>query len=400
MREEREIEAADGSEDAERAQLVPASVLAAAVAGDGDFGEVDPLLLPAGDPEATRRMTAADFDPEDALGPEDAEPELDPAHCALSISIEPGRIDVSLVAHRGELVSAQRIPAIGHADADAAFDTLTESVTAVLHAAGIEPENADTLAGIGVVLAGADGAVGESGAITSGSGGHGNSGGTVWRTFSLRERLSDRFGLPVAVQSPAAAMTAGEHWRGAGRGRRNMLGVVLGHGIDGGLVIDGRMMVGTTGNAGHIGHVCVDPYGPVCACGGRGCLQAIAGGAAIAQWAGSHGGSDPGADARGVTEAARRGDPVALATLRRAGEAIGQAMAGAVTLLDLDVVVIGGPLAGAGTVLFDPIADGYARYAALNYAAPPRVVPALLGREGAQVGAAAAVLEPDSYPTG
>ncbi|WP_161632194.1 ROK family protein [Nakamurella lactea] len=383
-------ELSGGSGGAEHAQVVSAAVLAAAARGEDESGGVDPLLLRAGDPEATARMTAADFDPEDALGPDVSEPVLDPAHCALTISVEPGRIDVSLVARRGELVSAQRIPAVGaDMQPERAFDTLTESVTAVLHAAGIEPEDADTLAGIGVVAAGTD--VAAPATAYRGSG---------WRSFPLRERLSDRYGLSVTLQSPAAAMTAGEHWRGAGRGRRNMLGVVLGHGIDGALVIDGRMMVGTTGNAGHIGHVCVDPYGPPCACGGRGCLQAVAGGAAIAEWARTHGGSDPAADARAVTEAARRGDPVALATLRRAGEAIGQAVAGAVTLLDLDVVVLGGPLAGAGSVLFDPIADGYARFAALNYASPARVVPALLGREGAQVGAAAAVLEAHAYPTG
>lgn len=390
MREEPRLKVAAESDDAEHAQVVSVAVLReAAERGDQDSGAVDPLLLRDGDPEATSRMTAADFDPQDALGPEDPEPELDPAQCALTISIEPGRIDVSLVAGRGELLSAQRIPAVGNdTDPESAFTTLTGSINAVLHAAGIEPEESGKLAGIGVVLAGGADSIAGASARSS-----------VWRSFPLRDKLSECYGLTVAQQSPAAAMTAGEHWRGAGRGRRNMLGVVLGRGIDGGLVIERRMVLGTTGNAGHLGHISVDPYGPACACGGRGCLQAVAGGAAIADWWASHGGSDPTLDDRGVADAARRGDPIARATMRRAGEAIGQAIAGVVTLLDIDVVVIGGPLAGAGAVLFDPIADGYARFAALNYAAAPRIVPALLGRESAQVGAAAAVLEPDSYPT-
>jgi len=371
------------------ARLTSGAVVAAS--GTGDTG-VDPLLL-GQDPEGTVRMGDADFDPADTLDSEEEVQELDPPRCALTISVESSGIDVSLIAGHGEVVSAQRIPASALADAgaDSIFDTLIGSIDSVLHAVGIEPEQATVLPGIGVVAAGRIDPVG----------------GTVsppwlpaWHAFPLRDRLSSHYRLAVKLLSSAAAVCAGEHWRGAARGRRSALGLVLGNGIDGALVIDGRFVAGTTGNAGHIGHVCVDPYGPKCACGGRGCLEAVAGGAAIADWARTHGGTDPSADAGGVAEAARRGDAVALATFRRAGEAIGQALAGVVTLLDLDVVVVGGPLIGAGPVLFDPIADGYHRFAALGYAAPARVVPALLGRDSGQIGAAAAVLEPGVYPVG
>lgn len=377
-----------------------------------DGTDVDPLLMRDGDPDATRRMTAGDFDPSDTFDPDQQIEELDLSRCGLAISIESGRIDVALIAGHGEAVSAQRIPAAaltsGSDNADAIFSALTASIDAVLHAVGIEPEDDGVLPGIGVV---ASGRVDPQGGTVSPAGGQPSAESAesvaptftsalgAWQSYPLRDRLSERYGIRVKLLSPATAVCAGEHWRGAARGRRNVLGIVLGHGIDGALVIDGRFVTGTTGNAGHIGHICVDPYGPNCACGGRGCLQAVAGGAAIADWARSHGG-DSLADAAAVAEAARRGDPVALATFRRAGEAIGQAVAGAVTLLDLDVVVIGGPLATVGPVLFDPMTDGYQRFAALTYAAPPRLVPALLGREGGQVGAAAAVLEPDTYPVG
>ena len=100
---------------------------------------------------------------------------------------------------------------------------------------------------------------------------------------------------------------------------------------------------------------------------------------------------------RRIAEAAWAGDPVAVAAFRRAGEAIGAAVADAVTLLDLDVVVVGGLLASAGSVLFNPIADGYRRHAALDYASLPRVVPAVLGADAALLGAAAAVLRPGEY---
>ncbi|MDQ6657723.1 MAG: ROK family protein, partial [Actinomycetota bacterium] len=368
-------------------------------------GAAEQLQVLAGDPDATHRMTADDFDPPDTFDPDQHLEELDLSRCALAISIESARIDVALIAGHGEAVSAQRIPvavlAGGSDNADAIFGALADSIDAVLHAVGIEPEDSGVLPGIGMV---ASGRVDQQGGTVNRAGDRPavptfTSALGVWQAYPLQDRLSERYDVGVKLLSPATAVCAGEHWRGAARGRRNVLGMVLGHGIDGALVIDGRFVTGTTGNAGHIGHVCVDPYGPSCACGGRGCLQAVAGGAAIAEWARHHGG-DAHVDAAAVAEAARRGDPVALATFRRAGEAIGQAVAGAVTLLDLDIVVLGGPLATAGPVLFDPMTDGYQRFAALSYAAPPRLVPALLGRDGGQVGAAAAVLEPDTYPVG
>lgn len=99
----------------------------------------------------------------------------------------------------------------------------------------------------------------------------------------------------------------------------------------------------------------------------------------------------------GVAEAANRGDVIALAAFRRAGEALGLAIAGAVTLLDLDLVVIGGGVANADALLFEPLAAAYTRYAALGFAARPRVVRASLGGNAGLIGAAAVVLAPDAY---
>lgn len=383
----------------EEAQVV-SSGLVRAIARDEIEHEIDPLLMRDGDPEATGRMSPDDFDPADTAGPADPDAEqplLDLGRCALTVAVAAGRIDVAVISGHGEVVAAQRLPFADGAGPDtagpgapdvdeAAFVALAESVDAVLHAVGLEPEEADALAGVGVVAAGRIDQA--AGTVSIGP----------WRSFPLRDRLEERYRLDVSLLAPATALGAGEHWRGAARGRHNVLAVLLDHGIDGAVVIDGRLVTGTTGNAGHIGHLCVDPYGPACVCGGRGCLQAVSGGAAIADWARTHGGSGPVADAHQVAESARRGDPVASATLRRAGEAIGQAAAGVVTLLDLDVVVIGGPLAAFGSVLLDPITDGYHRFAALGYAAPPRVVPAVLGRDASQIGAAAAVLHPEVYP--
>ncbi len=305
---------------------------------------------------------------------EDGSAPLELTSCALTIAVQHGRLAVALVTRLGEVVSAQRVPFAAGDDSVFAVSTMVQEV---LHAAGVDQTEASALPGIGISV------------VDPG------------RADGLAHALRDQYRLPVRKLAEPVALTVAEHWRGAARGRRNVLGIALAETVGGAVLVDGRLVLGTTGNAGHIGHVCVDPFGPPCACGGRGCLSVLAGGEAIEQWARSHGHPDPSASAAMVAEAAQRGEPVALATLRRAGEAVGVAAAGAVTLLDLDVVVISGPVATAGGApLFDAIDDGYTRYAGLDHARTPRMVHALLGADAPLIGAAAAVLAPESYPSG
>ena len=104
-----------------------------------------------------------------------------------------------------------------------------------------------------------------------------------WRDFPLRARLAEALGCPVVVDNDAKAMALGEHWRGAGQGARCLLGMVVSTGVGGGIVVDGRLLHGAQGNAGHIGHVIVAPNGPRCPCGARGCVEAVASGPSIAR---------------------------------------------------------------------------------------------------------------------
>ncbi len=220
-----------------------------------------------------------------------------------------------------------------------------------------------------------------------------------WRDFPLRERLRTLVpGVPIRVHNDAVAFAVGEHWRGAGRGADNVLGMVVSTGVGGGLVLAGRLVDGISGNAGHIGHVVVDPDGPACACGGRGCLEAIARGPAVVRWAMDQGwrpGHRQSATGRDLTADAQRGHPVATAALARAGEAIGIAVASVTHLLDLEVVAIGGGLSQAGRLLFDPIEAAFRRHARMQFTRDVRVVPAALGQEAGLVGAAALVVAPD-----
>ena len=144
-------------------------------------------------------------------------------------------------------------------------------------------------------------------------------------------------------------MAMGERWRGAGRGAEFMLGMVVSTGVGGGLVLDGAPYDGRTGNAGHVGHVVVDPDGGPCTCGGRGCVETIAGGPRMAQWAREHGWDAPAeADAKELADAAAAGDVVALRAFKRGATAVAAMIASVGAVCDLDLVVIGGGVAKSG----------------------------------------------------
>ncbi len=219
-----------------------------------------------------------------------------------------------------------------------------------------------------------------------------------WRGFPVVARLAHRFpDLPVRLHNDAAAMAVGEHWLGAGRAASSLLGVVVSTGVGAGLVVDGRTVNGPTGNAAHLGHVVVDPHGPACECGGRGCLEAVARGPAVVA-AALAGGWRPASDVidgRALVRDAEAGDPAAVGALHRAGEALGVALASASHLLELDRAVIGGGLAvGAGELLLGATRVAYARHACLDFAAGCEIVPAQLGSDAGLIGAAALVIEP------
>jgi glucokinase len=175
--------------------------------------------------------------------------------------------------------------------------------------------------------------------------------------------------------------------------------MVVSTGVGGGLILGGAITNGASGNAGHVGHVVVDPQGPRCACGGVGCLEAIARGPALVAWAREQGWKPAAAEPSGVAlaESARDGDPVALAAFLRAGGAVGVAIASVATLLDLDAVAIGGGLSAAGELLLGPMRTAFDRHAGLEFARACRVGSAELGADAGLVGAAAFVLAPDRY---
>ncbi|MFF2779195.1 ROK family protein [Streptomyces sp. NPDC058052] len=215
-----------------------------------------------------------------------------------------------------------------------------------------------------------------------------------WRDFPLVGRVRRLAGgRPVTLVGDGVAMTAAEHWLGAARGHADALGLVVSTGVGGGLVLGGRLHPGPTGNAGHIGHLSVDLDGDPCACGGRGCVERLAAGPHIARRALDDGwrpGPDGDASAAAVAEAARAGHPAAVAAFERAARALAAGIAATAHLVEVDIAVIGGGVAGAGEVLFAPLRRSLADYATLSFARGLTVVPAATGTDAGLLGAAAA----------
>ncbi|OKJ73490.1 ROK family transcriptional regulator [Streptomyces sp. TSRI0107] len=221
----------------------------------------------------------------------------------------------------------------------------------------------------------------------------------AWRAFPLVDSVRAHPALPPGTEpvllGDAVAMAAAEHWRGAARGVDNALCMVVSTGVGGGLVLDGRLRPGPSGNAGHIGHVSVAVDGPPCACGARGCVEGYASGTAITRYALRAGWTPPpGAEptAAAVADAARAGDARALAAYDRSARALAAAIAGVATLLEIEVAVVGGGVAQAGETLFGPLRRHLRAYAVLDFARAVTVRPAALARDAGLVGAAAAAV--------
>jgi len=172
---------------------------------------------------------------------------------------------------------------------------------------------------------------------------------------------------------------------GSTGGVQDALSISVSQKVIGGIMVGGFVAVGRTGNAGHIGHVLVPGFDEPCSCGGRGCLDAVAGGAAAVRWARQNGWI--GTSVAELASAADMGDEIAVAVMGRAGTALGRAIASVAALLDVDIVVVGGAVAQAGQALWKPLGEAVAAHARLSYLPGLRVMPSKLGNVGILAGA-------------
>jgi glucokinase len=275
---------------------------------------------------------------------------------ALAVDIGGTKVAAGLVDDRGGLSVHHQVPTPVTTDAEVMWAGVEAAVDAVR--TGV-PDNEIGVCGVGC-----------GGPMRGGLVSQLNI--PAWRDFPLRERLTAYLDIPVAVDNDAKALALGEGWVGAAAAQHDFIAMVVSTGIGGGIVLDGRLLDGVDGNAGHVGHVIVEPEGRECGCGARGCVEAEASGTAI----------------RAIT-----GRPPAEAPneLRvRTGTLVGRAIASVANLLDLRLAVVSGSVAlGFGEPFFRAAQAEIDERARLQFSAGTRVVPGGLGADGPLIGAAA-----------
>jgi glucokinase len=202
-----------------------------------------------------------------------------------------------------------------------------------------------------------------------------------WAGHPVAGPVTDAVGVPAFLINDARAFGLAELRLGAGRGARSMVGLTLGTGVGGVFAIDGRVHQGHDGTAGEIGHQTIDPDGPWCGCGNRGCLEAYARADQIAAACGT-------ATAEEAVRAAQAGDQRARAGLVDVGRYLGIGIANMITVISPDRIVLGGGVAAAGELLFAPIRAEIARRVRTTSIDEVALVRAELGTWAGAIGAA------------
>jgi glucokinase len=307
---------------------------------------------------------------------------------AVGIDVGGTKINALRVTLAGEVLARETLPTPAE-DMEATLDRLVE--------AGMAVTNAEVIA-VGC---------GAAGLVETATGIMRFAPNIVWRDAPIAERMRQAFGLPVAVDNDCTAAAYAELRLGVARGHEDVLYLGVGTGIGGGIVMDGEVRRGAHGFAGEVGHIVVEPGGPACGCGNRGCWEAVASGRAITREGRSavahHTHSLLSELADGdperltgtmVTEAAQAGDPTANGILAEVGHRLGEGIAGLVNVLDPELVVIGGGAAGAGELLLTPARVSFRMAVEARELHPDvPIVEGALGPDAAAIGAAMMALD-------
>ena len=298
---------------------------------------------------------------------------------ALAVDLGGTKVEAALVGPGGELIAGTRFresTGPGRSETELAW-----AVATVVQGAIDRMPAGAALAGVGI---GAAGPVDEDAGLVS------PLNLPAWRGYPLRDLVASLVpGVPVTLRMDGLCITLAEHWVGAARGYDNVMGMIVSTGIGGGLILHGNTVSGPTGNAGHIGHVEVAGFDDPCACGGIGCVEAIASGPRTVAWARAQGWA--GSTGEDLSASYRAGDKVAARAVERAGTAIGQAISSAVSLVDLELVAIGGGFSHVTPDLFDHIRAAIAKRREFAFVTKVLVVPSALSEDGPLIGAAALV---------
>lgn len=222
-----------------------------------------------------------------------------------------------------------------------------------------------------------------------------------WGVFNVEEEFEKIFGLPVKVGNDANMASLGEMWQGGGKGYQSIVMVTLGTGVGGGIIINGKMLSGTNGAGGEIGHICVnDNETEVCGCGKKGCLEQYTSATGITRMAERTLTNTDRASklrtvqyisAKEIFDAAKEGDDLAMELVENHGKTLGKALASVSCVCDPEAFVIGGGVSKAGDILLETTAKYYQQYA-FHASKGTKFVLATLGNDAGIYGCAEAIL--------
>jgi glucokinase len=210
---------------------------------------------------------------------------------------------------------------------------------------------------------------------------------TGWRNVPIANMLSQQLGLPVKLEHDAKGTALAEFHLGAGRGSRDMVLIVVGTGIGAAMILDGQLYRGRNNAAGEVGHITVDLDGPICSCGSNGCVEAYAGGPAIAR-SYAYATRRQVSSAQEVARAAAEGDLIAQRVFSAAGRALGAAIATMGMILEVETFVLFGSVVKAGKLLIEPAREAVPSYSYPSISQRIRILTAELGDKAGILGAA------------
>ncbi|WP_051063076.1 ROK family protein [Ilumatobacter nonamiensis] len=337
------------------------------VRSDAPPPETTPLDTTPTDPTATDPSPEDPSAPsEDTGDPEASDDATEPIvrqlpDVVLAIDIGGTKFAAGLVNAKGELIDRARVEVERDVVPEAHYTSLAGMVTEMMDRA--RDQHQVRIRAVGV---GAAGPVGR-GLVTVSP-----INIPAWRRFPLRARLEETTHLPVYGDLDAKALALAEGWLGAAQGHPNFCALTVSTGVGGGVVLDGELLDGATGNAGHIGHVIVEPGGRRCGCGAQGCLEAEASGLAIEAITG------------------RPPSEPTYEIMQRTGRLVGLAAASVCNALDLSLVVVGGSVAlGFAATFFHSAQVTLDEHVKLSYSRGARITPSRLADSGPVIGAGA-----------
>lgn len=314
--------------------------------------------------------------------------------CVIGVDLGGTKIYTALASTDGRVLAETKIPTGAEKGPRHVLDRMVESIGQVLEAAAAPPGRVRAVA------------LGAPGPLDTARGVIHFAPNLGWRNVPVRQLLEKRLSIPVLLDNDANLAALGEHVFGAGRGEEHMVYITVSTGVGGGLILGGRLYRGSSDGAGEIGHMTVSPDGPLCSCGNRGCLEALASGTALAREArdrvargggrdilAAAGGDPENINAAVVASAAAGGDPESAEVIAGAARYLGIGIANILNLLNPSLVILGGGVMEIGA----PVWEGVrleVRARALEVArSRARLVPAELGGRAGVLGAIALALQ-------